>query len=65
MFYSLDEELKADFRKENVMLYNKDCLEVLEKLPNNSIDLVVTDCPYRVISGGNGSKIVKSYVVVF
>ena len=56
MFYSFDEELKADYRKENVMLYNKDCLEVLEKLPNNSIDLVVTDCPYRVISGGNGSK---------
>lgn len=56
MFYSFDEEIKADYRKENVMLYNKDCLEVLEKLPNNSIDLVVTDCPYRVISGGNGSK---------
>lgn len=56
MFNSFDEELKADYRKENVILYNRNCLEVLEKLPNNSIDLVVTDCPYRVISGGNCSK---------
>ncbi len=56
MFNSFDEELKADYRKENVMLYNRDCLEVLEKLPNNSIDLVVTDCPYRVTAGGNVSK---------
>ena len=56
MFYSFNEELKADFRNDDVLLYNKDCLEVLEKLPNNSIDLVVTDCPYRVISGGNSSK---------
>ena len=59
MFYSFDEELKADFRKENVILYNRDCLEVLEKLPNNSIDLVLTDCPYRVISGGSISKNTK------
>ena len=56
MFNSFDEELKADYRKEHVMLYNRDCLEVLEKLPNNSIDLVVTDCPYRVTAGGNVSK---------
>lgn len=56
MFYSFNEEVKADFRKEDVILYNKDCLEVLKEIPNNSIDLVVTDCPYRVISGGNSSK---------
>lgn len=56
MFYSFNEDVKADFRKEDVILYNDDCMEVLKKLPNNSIDLVVTDCPYRVISGGNSSK---------
>lgn len=56
MFYSFNEEVKADFRKEDVILYNKDCLEVLKEFPNNSIDLVLTDCPYRVISGGNSSK---------
>ena len=41
------------------MLYNRDCLEVLEKLPNNSIDLIVTDCPYRVTSGGTVTKNTK------
>lgn len=56
MFFSFDEELRADFRNDDVLLFNDDCLEVLKKLPNNSIDLVVTDCPYRVISGGGGSK---------
>lgn len=56
MFYSFNEELQADFRKNDVVLYNNDCLEVLKKIPNNSIDLVVTDCPYRVISGGGSSR---------
>ena len=28
------------------MLYNQDCLEVLKELPDNSIDLVLTDPPY-------------------
>lgn len=56
MFYSFNEEVKADFRNENVLLYNKDCLEVLKNLPNNSIDLVVTDCPYRVVAGGTSDS---------
>lgn len=33
-------------------LYNGDCLEVLKNIPDNSIDLVVTDCPYRIVAGG-------------
>ena len=33
-------------------LYNDDCLNVLKKLPDNSVDLVVTDCPYHIVSGG-------------
>lgn len=56
MFNSFDEQLKADYTKENVILFNKDCMEVLEQLSNNSIDLVVTDCPYRIASGGTVSK---------
>ena len=27
-------------------IYNADCLSVLKELPNNSIDLLVTDPPY-------------------
>ena len=36
----------------SVKLYNDDCLKVLNTLPNESIDLVVTDCPYKIIAGG-------------
>ena len=35
-----------------VNLYNDDCLRVMEQLPDESIDLVITDCPYRIVSGG-------------
>ena len=33
-----------------------DCLEVMKDIPDESIDLVCTDPPYRVISGGNKHK---------
>ena len=33
-------------------LYNGDCLEVMKAIPDNSIDLVATDCPYKIVSGG-------------
>ena len=34
------------------IIYNRDCLEGLKELPDESIDLLVTDCPYRLIGGG-------------
>lgn len=33
-------------------IHNKDCLEILRLIPDESVDLVCTDCPYRIISGG-------------
>lgn len=33
-------------------LYNDDCLNVLDLLPEESVDLVITDCPYHIVSGG-------------
>lgn len=39
-----------------VELYNDDAVSVLKTIPSESIDLVVTDPPYRVISGGNKSE---------
>lgn len=36
----------------NYRLYNGDSLELLKQIPDNSVDLVVTDPPYRTISGG-------------
>jgi site-specific DNA-methyltransferase (adenine-specific) len=33
-------------------LYHGDCLEVMKDIEDNSIDLIVTDPPYKIISGG-------------
>lgn len=50
----------------NIDLRNEDCLEVLKDIPDKSIDLVVTDCPYHIVSGGcstgvygNGNGIIQ------
>lgn len=37
-------------------LYLGDCLEVMKSIPDKSIDMVLVDPPYKVISGGNKSK---------
>ena len=31
-----------------------DCLELLKKIPDNTIDLVITDPPYEIVAGGAG-----------
>lgn len=33
-------------------LYNDDCLNVLKTIETESVDCVVTDCPYHIVSGG-------------
>lgn len=40
-------------------LYNADCLTVLKSLPDNSIDLVVTDPPYDISCTYGGGSINK------
>lgn len=37
---------------EMVHLYHGDCLEVMKDIPDGSVDLVVTDCPYHIVQGG-------------
>lgn len=37
-------------------LIQDDCIKVMQQLPDNSIDLIVTDCPYKIVSGGARSK---------
>jgi len=37
-----------------MQLYNADCLEILRAMPDNSIDLVVTDPPYLIETKGGG-----------
>jgi site-specific DNA-methyltransferase (adenine-specific) len=33
-------------------LYNEDCLIALKNIPDESVDLIVTDCPYHIVGGG-------------
>lgn len=33
-------------------IINDDCLNVLKQLPDKCVDLVCTDCPYHIVSGG-------------
>ena len=33
-------------------IYNLDCMVGMKEIPDESIDLVVTDCPYLLVSGG-------------
>lgn len=39
--------------------YNMDCMEGMKEIPDNSVDCVVTDCPYRIVSGGCTNDAVK------
>ena len=39
-----------------IQLLYGDCLELIKGIPNESVDLVVTDPPYRCISGGRAGK---------
>lgn len=34
------------------MIYNQDCMEVFKTIKDESIDLFVTDCPYKIVGGG-------------
>jgi site-specific DNA-methyltransferase (adenine-specific) len=42
---------KPYFSKDNFVLYNADCLKILEQLPENSIDMIFADPPYFLSSG--------------
>lgn len=39
-----------------IELYNADCLEKMKDISDKSIDLIVSDIPYKIVSGGCTSK---------
>ncbi len=43
---------KPYFLEGNFVLYNDDCLKILEQLPENSIDMIFADPPYNLSNGG-------------
>ena len=38
-------------------LYCGDCLDVMKEIPEGSVNMILTDPPYRVISGGERTKL--------
>lgn len=42
-----------------IELHNDDCLEIMKNIPDNSVDCVITDCPYHICSGGCTNDAVK------
>lgn len=42
---------KPYFVKDNFVLYQSDCLKILEQIPENSIDMIFADPPYFLSSG--------------
>jgi len=39
------------FRKKGVRLYHNDCIDIMKRIPNDSIDMVFADPPYFLSSG--------------
>lgn len=54
--FVLNGEIIPDYENKDCMLFNYDCLEVLKELPNESIDLIVSDVPYHIVIGKRCSK---------
>ena len=44
--------VKPFYRSNNVVIYNADCLEILESIPPNSIDMIFADPPYMLSNNG-------------
>ena len=45
--FSKDDEIASHHR-----LYQGDCLELLDKIPENSVDMIFADPPYNLSNGG-------------
>lgn len=44
---------QADYKDKSGMMFNVDCLDIMAKMDDGSVDLVVTDPPYKTITGGD------------
>ena len=44
---------QADYKDKAGMMFNADCLDIMGKMDNETVDLVVTDAPYKTITGGD------------
>ncbi|MDR1507248.1 MAG: site-specific DNA-methyltransferase [Treponema sp.] len=44
--------LKPYFSSENAVLFNRDCLEIVSRIPENTIDMIFADPPYMLSNNG-------------
>ncbi|AUR93354.1 DNA methylase [Vibrio phage 1.187.O._10N.286.49.F1] len=46
----------SDFKNENIWLMKGDCLERMKEIPDGSVDLVLTDPPYKMTKNGKSCR---------
>lgn len=44
---------QADYKDKAGMMFNADCLDIMGKMNDGAVDLIVTDPPYKTITGGD------------
>ena len=44
-------------------IYNVDCYKAIKEIPDKSIDIIYTDIPYKIESGGGGSSKISQRIV--
>jgi len=49
---NIKKELSFFFENKNSVLFNKDCIEVMRRIPENSIDMIFADPPYMLSNDG-------------
>lgn len=50
-FQHMEKKMKPYFKKDNFTLYHSDCLEVMDQMRPNSVDMIFADPPYFLSSG--------------
>ena len=50
----------ADWESDNVLLYCRDCLDILPQIPDGAVDAVVTDPPYGISHCSHGQRFYKA-----
>jgi site-specific DNA-methyltransferase (adenine-specific) len=44
--------IKPIYKKNDTVLYNDNCIEVMSHFPNNYVDMIFADPPYNLSNGG-------------
>lgn len=52
----MDNIFRTDSPRPKIKIVNGECVNVLKRIPNESVDLLITDPPYRTTSRGNAGN---------